>query len=353
MIKTIHSFSFQDQTDGSVKRVNAYTLSSKDNPLSVVLTNFGARWVSAPFAMKDGSIRDLVCGYDDIVDYYRGEYYGAVVGRFANRISKGRFTLDNKEYSLFVNNGENHLHGGKNGFDRKVWNAEVLDGDEPSIVFSVLSRDGDENYPGNLIVSVRYTLKKSGVLQLDYLAVCDKPTPVNITNHAYFNLCPGTNAEQHILTLDADRYLPTDSGLIPTGELRSVDGSVFDFRSPKPMSEATRSQNDDIVLGNGIDHCFVFSNSNVSMPKGRVVSPDRKVCLYLYTDLPCVQVYTGNFLSDDGIPFRSGPKKFRSSFCLETEFMPDSPNHSNFTNCILRPGEIYKNQTSFAFKELE
>ncbi len=353
MIDVKRAFAFIDSQTGEIKKVNSYTLKTEGCPLSVVLTDFGARWVSAPFCMSDGSIRDFVWGYEDIVDYYRGEYYGAVVGRFANRIAKGKFSLDGKDYSLYVNNGENHLHGGKNGFDRKVWNAEANDSDEPSVTFSTLSPDGDENYPGNLVVSVRYTLKKSGSLLLEYGAFTDKATPLNITNHAYFNLCPGSTAEQHVMSLDADRYLPTDEGLIPTGEMRPVDGTVFDFRKPKLISEASSSEDSDIVTGGGIDHCFIFSDSTTFGPKGRVVSPDNKVSLELYTDMPCVQVYTGNFLSDDGIPFRSGPKKFRGSFCLETELMPDSPNRPGFTDCILRPGCYFETKTQYSFAEIK
>jgi aldose 1-epimerase len=338
---------------GAGREYRTFTLSAEGCPLSATLCDYGARWISAPFVFSDGTSRDMVLGYSDPANYVPRDYFGAVVGRFANRIGGSRFSLDGAEYVLNANDGRNHLHGGMAGFDCKIWNAECCDGPEPSVTFSALSPDGDENYPGNLIVSLRYTLLCTGALRLDYTACSDRATVLNISNHAYFNLAGEGRVDSHVMRIDADRYLPTDAELIPTGEIRPVDGTVFDFRIPKPVSEASCSGDADIAAAGGIDHCFVFSEGSGFGPRISVVSPDGRVRMGVFTNQPCVQVYTGNFLADDGVPFRNGPKTFRGAICLETQKMPDSPNHVGFTDCVLRPGSVFRSRTEYLFKEID
>ena len=337
--------------EGILKKVSLYDLSSPGNRLSVTLCDLGARITGIRASLPSGEVRDLARGFDSLDAYLRAPgYLGAVVGRYGNRIGRGRFTLGGKEYSLFRNDGNNHLHGGKDGFDKKIWKAVKSDGPEPSVTFSMSSPDMDEGYPGKLDVSVRYTLTSAG-LRLDYTAVTDAPTYVNLTNHVYFNLSGSGSVCDHFVTLDADKFIPTDTELIPTGEIRKVDGSVFDLRNGRLIGEAAGSDDPDIVTAGGIDHCFVFTDgSDPSEPKGRVYSPDRSVKLELFTDRPCVQFYSGNFLGDPEFPFRGGePQTKRSAFCLETEAMPDAMNHPGFTDVLLSPGETFVSFTEYRF----
>ncbi len=328
------------------REVSLYIL--KNDNLEVTLSDYGATIIRVRLTLKNGEVRDLVRGYDDLESYMNADgYLGAVVGRVGNRICRGKFTLDGKDYELYCNNGVNHLHGGKIGFDKKIYDT-AIDGD--SILFSATSPDGEEGYPGKLDYSVKYTLSESS-LRLDYYAVTDKATPVNLTNHVYFNLMGAGTVYSHRITLDADRYIPTDDTLIPTGEIRSVEGSPFDFREEKLISAAILGTHKDIILGGGLDHCVVFTDRGEGLHERiKVTSPDGLVTLKTYTDLPAVQLYSGNFLGNKEFPFRGGEKQIkRAAFCLETEAMPDSVNHSNFTNTVLRPGEEYKTTTVYEF----
>ena len=332
------------EVDG--REVSLYIL--KNDSLEVTLSDYGATIIRVRLALKNGEVRDLVRGYDDLASYMNADgYLGAVVGRVGNRICKGIFSLDGKEYELYCNNGVNHLHGGKIGFDKKIYDV-AIDGD--SILFSATSPDGEEGYPGKLDYSVRYTLEESS-LRLDYFAVTDKATPVNLTNHVYFNLMGAGTIYSHRILIDADRYIPTDDTLIPTGEIASVEGTPFDFREEKFISAGILGTHKDITLGGGLDHCVVFTDRGEGMhERVKVISPDGLVTLKTYTDLPAVQLYSGNFLGNKKFPFRGGEKQIkRSAFCLETENMPDSVNHANFTNTVLRPGEEYKNSTVYEF----
>ncbi|MCQ2428544.1 MAG: galactose mutarotase [Clostridia bacterium] len=331
---------------------HTYTLSAEGNPLTVVLSDFGARIVKITGTLPCGCKRTLTRGFAYLSDYETASgYLGAVVGRYGNRIRRGLFTLDGKEYSLFINNGVNSLHGGKNGFDRKLWKAVCTDGAEPSVIFSTVSPDGEEGYPGSLTASVKYTLTKSG-LRLEYIAETDAPTYINLTNHVYFNLSGKGSIEDHTVTLDCDRYLPTDETLIPTGELKPVDGTVFDFRSGRKIGDSARSDDADIVTAGGVDHCFVFRDMYSGFKaRGTAVSPDGRVTLELLTDRPCVQFYSGNFLGDDPNMFYGTEKQEkRAGFCLETQGMPDAMNHEGFTNVRLNPGEVYMSATEFNFR---
>jgi len=331
---------------------STYTLSAEGNPLTVTLSDFGARIVKIDATLPCGCKRTLTRGFAYLKDYEEaGGYLGAVVGRYGNRICKGKFSIEGKDYQLYINNGVNSLHGGRNGFDRKLWKAVCTDGAEPSVIFSTVSPDGEENYPGTLKVSVKYTLTKTG-LRLEYTAETDAPTYLNLTNHVYFNLSGKGSIEDHTVTLDCDRYLPTDETLIPTGELKPVDGTVFDFRQAKKIGDAAGSTDPDIVTAGGVDHCFVFRDMYAGfMSRGTAVSPDGRIELELKTDRPCVQFYSGNFLGEDPNMFYGVEKQEkRTGFCLETQGMPDAMNHEGFTKVRLDPGEVYTSATEFNFK---
>ncbi|MBE6535922.1 MAG: galactose mutarotase [Ruminococcaceae bacterium] len=338
------------------REVYAFTLKNV-NGMSAKILNYGGTIVELNVADKNGSFADVVGGYDSLDSYVYGDgYQGALIGRFGNRINKGKFTLEGVDYTLFINNGENHLHGGEFGFDKKIWDAEAIDGDEPVIGLHIVSPDGDEGYPGNLDVTVTYKLTRENGLSIHYEATTDKATPINLTNHTYFNL-GGYNSgsiHSHMLTLDADTYLPTDERLIPTGELRSVFGTPFDFRTPKRIGEDINSDNFDIKLGGGYDHCLNFIGGKTAEPVKRGELYDEKSgrVMSLYTNQPCVQLYTGNFLANEKYPFKGGyPQSIQTFVCLETQHMPDSINQSNFTDCVLRPGEKYDFTTEYRFSK--
>lgn len=328
------------------REVSLYIL--KNDNLEVTLSDYGATIIRIRLTLKNGEVRDLVRGYDTLESYMNADgYLGAVVGRVGNRICRGKFTLDGKDYELYCNNGVNHLHGGKIGFDKKI--CDTVIGDD-CITFSAVSPDGEEGYPGKLEYSVKYTLNDSK-LSLAYHAVTDKATPVNLTNHVYFNLMGSGTVYTHCIKIDADRYIPTDDTLIPTGEIASVDGTPFDFREEKYLSAGILGSHKDITLGGGLDHCVVFTDRGEGMhERVCVTSPDGLVTLKTYTDMPAVQLYSGNFLGNKKFPFRGGERQIkRAAFCLETEAMPDSVNHENFTNTVLRPGEEYKTETVYEF----
>lgn len=328
------------------REVSLYIL--KNDKLEVTLSDYGATIIRVRLTLKNGEVRDLVRGYDDLNSYVNADgYLGAVVGRVGNRICRGKFTLDGADYELYCNNGVNHLHGGKVGFDKKIYDT-VIDCD--SVVFSATSPDGEEGYPGKLDYSVKYTLTDNS-LRLDYYAVTDKATPLNLTNHVYFNLMGAGTVYTHRITVDADRYIPTDDTLIPTGEVASVDGTPFDFREEKFLGAGILGTHKDITLGGGLDHCVVFTDRGEGMhERVKVTSPDGLVTLKTYTDMPAVQLYSGNFLGNKNYPFRGGEKQIkRAAFCLETEAYPDSVNHPHFTNTVLRPGEEYKTATVYEF----
>ena len=320
----------------------------KNDSLEVTLSDYGATIINVRLTLKNGEVRDLVRGYDSFESYLHADgYLGAVVGRIGNRICRGKFTLDGVDYELYCNNGVNHLHGGKIGFDKKIYETAI---DSDSVTFSASSPDGEEGYPGKLDYSVKYTLSDSS-LRLDYYAVTDKATPVNLTNHVYFNLMGEGTVYTHKMTIDADRYIPTDDTLIPTGEIAPVEGTPFDFRNEKLLGAGILGTHKDITLGGGLDHCVVFTDRGEGLhERVKVTSPDGLVTLKTYTDMPAVQLYSGNFLGNKNYPFRGGEKQIkRAAFCLETEAYPDSVNHPHFTNTVLRPGEEYKTATVYEF----
>ncbi len=329
------------------KEVYAYTLANDSIELTVM--EYGATILRARVNTPAGW-RDTVCGYDALRSYEEAEgYLGAVVGRIGNRICRGKFTLDGVDYSLYINNGVNHLHGGKRGFDKKLWTATVSD---DAVTFSAVSPDGEEGYPGTLTMSVTYTLTAEGGFKIAYRATTDKKTILNLTNHAYFNLAGEGYIGSHKILIDADRYLPTDDTLIPTGEIKSVKGTPFDFTEEKLISEGLEADdNEDIVIGGGIDHCLVFADRGEGVKeRATVTSPDGSIVMKVFTDRPCVQFYSGNFLGDERYPFRGGkPQQRRHAFCLETQSMPDAINHENFLDCTLSAGEEFVTCTEYRF----
>ncbi len=343
---------FDRLSDGTA--VCAYTLRN-ENGMSARILNYGGILQRLSVADRRGSFTDVVGGYDS-VDYYinGGGYHGALIGRFGNRIAGGKFTLDGKTYTLALNNGKNHLHGGNTGYDRRIWEVEAVDKAEPELILSLVSEDGEEGYPGRLKITVTYKLTSDNALSINYKAVSDKSTPVNLTNHAYFNLagCANGSVLSHELWLDADTYLPTDEGLIPTGELRAVEGTPFDFRVAKPIGRDIEADDEDIRLGGGYDHCFNFAGGetgNIEL-RGSLYDPESGRFMEMYTDQPCVQIYTANGAGKDEYPQKNGFKMPRRSFvCLETQHMPDSINHENFTDCVLRAGEVYDYTTVYKF----
>ena len=332
-----------------------YTLEN-ENGMSVVISNFGATILSINVPDKNGEVADVICGYDDLQSYIDADgYQGAIIGRVGNRICRGKFELDGVQYDMYINNGPNHLHGGKEGFDKKIWQVLALDeGVEPSIKLFLLSADGDEGYPGNLAVTVSYALKNDGSLSIRYEANTDKRTIINLTNHTYFNL-GGYNSGKiydQELWLDADTYLPTDDTLIPTGEIRSVANTPFDFRLPKAIGRDIKMQDQDLIIAGGYDHCLNFTGGETKLPKlrARVIHKESGRLMEMYTNQPCVQFYSGNFLTNPKYPFRGNvPQEIQMAFCLETQHMPDSINHENFTNVVLNPNEKYDYTTIYKF----
>jgi len=360
------SNAFRDVVDG--KPTALYFLKNKGNA-QVAITNYGARVVSLLVPDKTGTLTDVVVGHDSIGKYVHQPefYFGAIVGRYGNRIAKGKFMLDGKQYRLATNNGPNSLHGGKKGFAAVVWDA-TRTGDQ-SLELTYLSKDGEEGYPGNLHVKVTYTLTDSNELKIDYEATTDKATVLNLTNHAYFNLNgegSGT-INNHLLRIDADTYTPVDSTLIPTGKIEPVTGTPFDFRQPTAIGSRVNTDNRQLKFGKGYDHNFVL-NSTASAAAGNASSASAPastsgglreaatllgdqsgIFMTVYTMEPGIQFYGGNFM-DGRIPVKGGKKNdYRTALCLETQHYPDSPNEPAFPSTELKPGQVYKTTTVYRF----
>ena len=334
------------------REARLFTLESTRSPLSLTLSDFGARVVSINLKSPDGRIMPLCAGYDTLRDYeIRPGYLGATVGRFGNRISGAAFELNGETYRLYANNGRNHLHGGRVGFDQILYTTVDRDDDDsPSVTFASISADGDEGYPGNLSFAVRYSLYGESGFKIDYQAFCDRDTPLNLTNHTYFNLAGTGSIASHILRLDADRFLPVDRELIPTGEIMPVDGTPFDFRSGRTIAETLDSGFEQISAAGGIDHCFVFREDKDFRRRARVYSPESGIYMYMLTDRPAVQVYSGNFMDDIGCLLSNGEQAAnRHAFCLETEGYPDAPNRQNFPSSILKAGKTFRSSTAYEF----
>ncbi|WP_064197093.1 MULTISPECIES: aldose epimerase family protein [Emticicia] len=349
-IKSIEKVDFGNLPTG--EKAELYTLKNA-NGMVVKISNYGGiitNWLAPD---KNGKYVDIALGSDSLKDYLEASpYFGALVGRYGNRIAKGKFTLDGKTYTLAQNNGVNALHGGKKGFDKVLWNATPIDGEEPQLKLTYTSADGEEGYPGKLDVEVIYTLQKDNSLKIDYQAKTDKATVVNLTNHAYFNLTGDFTKEvlDHEVILNADKFLPVDETLIPTGELKAVAGTPFDFTKSFKIGARINDPKDvQIKYGKGYDHCWVFTDtSNKLKNVASVYEPNSGRVLEVFTTEPAIQFYTGNFL--DGKAKGKGVSyKFRTGFCLETEHYPDSPNQAKFPTTVLKPNETYQTTTIYKF----
>jgi aldose 1-epimerase len=345
---------FGSLADGQT--IEAVTLTN-ERGLSIRLITLGASVQMLSVPDRSGTAADVVLGYADLKDYVgKPQYFGSTVGRFANRIAKGRFSLDGKDYRLATNNGPNSLHGGVRGFDKVVWKVDqVSRGASASVTFRYLSPDGEEGYPGNLNVTATYRLNETNEVLIEYRATSDKPTIVNISNHTYFNLAGEGSmggVMNQLLTLPAEQYTPVDATLIPTGEFRSVAGTAFDFRRAKPIGRDIRSGTDEQILyGKGYDHNWVISRTTAQAPRmvARVEDPASGRVLEILSNQPGIQFYSGNFL--DGTVVGKSGRTYRQgdAFVLEPQLFPDTPNHPAFGPSRLEPGGIYVNQIIYRF----
>jgi aldose 1-epimerase len=354
---------FGESPEGALVEMYGF---SNTNGVAVRATSYGATIVSIRTPDRAGRVDDVVLGFDSFADYLtRARYFGSIVGRYGNRIARGRFSIDGATFQLTVNNGQNHLHGGVRGFDRVIWKAEPFDREHGSgVMFTYLSVDGEEGYPGAVTASVTYTLTPGNELVLEYAATTDKPTPINLTNHTYFNLAGRDYGDilRHRLTLHASHYIPTDAEQIPTGAISMVAGTPFDFRNSTAIGDRIDADHEQLRRGHGYDHTFVIEDdARVSSyaaghasheaysgtplrPCAHVVEPTGGRTIDVTTSEPGVQFYTGNNLN---LPHNGfGP---RTGFCLETQHFPDSPNQPAFPSTILRPGMTYRSKTVYTF----
>ena len=335
------------------KPIQLFTLTNAHG-MELRAITYGAIIVSLKVPDRQGRLGDVVIGHDSLDGYLtRSRFFGALVGRYGNRIAQGRFTLDGHTYQLAQNNGQNHLHGGVRGFDKIVWDCAARDDPRgPSLVFTHTSPDGDEGYPGTLPVRVSYTLTGNNELVIDYHASTDKPTIVNLTQHSYFNLAGEGSRDilDHRLTLNADRYTPVDSTLIPTGELAPVEGTPLDFRRETRIGAHIDDDHPQIRIGGGYDHNFVLSRKGGGLEQAvKVVEPDTGRTLDVFTTEPGVQFYSSNKLDKSFVGKGGHVYGSRTAFCLETQHFPDSPNHANFPSTVIRPGQNYDSTTVFRF----
>ena len=355
---TVTVSSFGKTQDGQA--VHLYTLTNR-NGLSADIMTYGGTVVRLMAPDRHGNLGDILLGFDNVTDYEnKSPYFGCLVGRYGNRIADGKFSLDGADYTLAVNNAnENvnaHLHGGDKGFDKVVWRAKpILKGHDAGVVLRHTSPDGDEGYPGTLTMKVTYLLTDNNELSIHYHATTDQATPVNLTNHMYFNLQGEGigDINGHFLTLNADHYTPVDIGLIPTGEIAPVAGTPMDFTSPRAIGERNTADHEQIAFGGGYDHNWVLNKTAGEMSlAAEVYEPTTGRVMTVMTKEPGIQFYGGNFLEMDGV-VRVGKSgvtyQHRTGFCLETQHYPDSPNQPNFPSTILRPGETYDTTTVYGF----
>lgn len=349
----------ENQSNKKVNKINkdllkTYVLTNA-NGVYVKILNFGAKVMSIKVADKDGNIGDIVLGYDTPEEYINGNpYFGAIIGRYANRIANGKFSLDGKEYSLSKNNGNNSLHGGPGGFNNVIWDViEYKNDDENHFVkLKYFSKNNEEGYPGNLTVYVKYTLNNDNELIINYEASCDKKTIINLTHHSFFNLKDGGKSTilEHVLKINADRYTPINKDFIPTGEIARVEQTPMDFTSPVAIGKRINDDFEQLHFGKGYDHNWVLNQENDSLNfAAEVYEPVTGRKMDVYTTEPGIQFYSGNFLDGTDIGKSHVEYKYRSAFCLETQHFPDSPNHPNFPSVVLNPGKKYHQQTIYKF----
>jgi aldose 1-epimerase len=332
--------------------VDLYTLKNK-NGLEIQITNYGGAVVTIKTPDRQGRMDDIVLGYSDPAGYAADtSYFGALIGRFANRIAGGKFSLNGVEYQLAQNNGVNHLHGGVRGFDKVVWQAHEVSGkDSATLELTYLSKDKEENYPGNLTVTAKYIFSDANELRVEYAATTDRETIINLTHHSYFNLAGAGSGDvlKHEIKINADKFTPVDETLIPTGELKSVKGTPFDFSRPTAIGSRIEQSDEQLVLGKGYDHTFVLNKKGKELSLAATVfEPTTGRVLEMWTTEPGMQLYTGNFL--DNVQGKDGKSyKHRGGFCLEAQHFPDSPNKPLFPSTVLKPGQRYSQTTVYKF----
>ncbi|WP_424492717.1 aldose epimerase family protein [Salinimicrobium sp. GXAS 041] len=346
---------FQDTIQGKGVTLNKI----ENGDLTAYFTNYGARLVGLWVPNEDGELTDVVVGFGDIEGYLNSTeaYFGATIGRYGNRIAKGRFSLDGEEYQLPINNDPNTLHGGKSGFEDKVW--EVEQPNDSTLIFSYTSQDGEEGFPGNLETTVTYALTDDNALRITYEATTDEKTVVNLTNHAFFNLNGEGSGSilNHDMKIFADRYTPVDSTLIPTGELASVEDTPFDFRETKTIGKDINENNTQLENGQGYDHNFVLNGAYGKMRPAAIVTGEKSgITMEVFTQEPGIQFYSGNFMQGENT-FKNGSKDdqddHRTAFALETQHFPDAPNQPDFPSTVLEPGEKYQTVSIYKFSVAE
>ena len=346
---SISEAEFGTMPDGT--KISIFTLTNS-NGIEAKIINFGGVITSVKTPGKNGEFTNIVYGFDTLQPYLDGTpYFGALIGRYGNRIGNAKFELNGESYQLDVNDGNNHLHGGSIGFDKRVWTASPFsNADSVGLKLKLVSKDGDQGYPGTLTTNVTYTLNNKDELITEYSATTDKPTIVNLTQHSYFNLAGSGDILSHLLEIDADQITPVDDTLITTGELRSVEGTPFDFRTAKPIGQDIDSDNQQLQYGGGYDHNFVLNKSQPGKFEmaARLTDPSSGRVLEVWTEEPGIQFYSGNFL-DGSLKSNGRTYTYRSALCLEPQHYPDSPNHDNFPSVVLNPGETYSTLMSFKF----
>ena len=348
------AFSVQSKVFGKLPDGREVTLVTLKNSRGVELdvTNYGGIITRLLTPDAKGQPGDIVLGYDNLQQYLdNNPYFGAIIGRFGNRIAKGQFELDGKKYQLATNDGDNHLHGGVQGFDKKLWQMQTFqNADNVGVELSYLSPDGEEGYPGNLQVKVTYTLTNDNALQMQFQATTDQTTPVNLTQHSYFNLAGAGTILEHQLEIPSAQITPVGAGLIPTGQLQAVEGTPFDFRVAKAIGRDIAAEDVQLKLGLGYDHNFVLKATvdKALVLAGRVLEPKSGRVLEVWTEEPAVQFYSGNFL-DGTLTGKGVLYGHRSGFCLEPQHYPDAPNQSTFPSTWLKPGETYSTQIVYRF----
>jgi aldose 1-epimerase len=342
------SAAFEQTING--KQTHLYTIKNK-NGVSATITNYGGRVVSLFVPDKDGKTTDVVIGFESVEGFEKSTepYFGATIGRFGNRIAKGHFKLDGKDYQSSINNPPNTLHGGKNGYQSVVWDAKQIDSSKLELTY--LSKDMEEGFPGNLTVKVIYSITDDNSFKAEYEATTDKNTVVNLTNHAFFNLNgegSGTILD-HVLQLDADNYTPVDSTLIPTGKIETVKGTPFDFSTPTAIGKRIGDDNQQLKNGKGYDHNFVLNKHDINTPIATITGDKTGIKMEVFTEEPGIQFYSGNFMQSKNVMKRGLKDDPRTAFALETQHFPDSPNQPNFPSTELKPGQVYKTQSLYKF----
>ncbi len=346
----------QDTQENSYATLQAATdtLINK-NGATAIVTPFGGKLMSLNMPDRNGKFGDVVLGYNLADQYIKGNpYFGALIGRYGNRIANGKFSINGKEYQLAKNNGANALHGGPKGFHNLLWQKKMSDKNQ--VVLTYASKDGEEGYPGNLNVMVTYTLTDDNELRIDYEAVTDALTVVNLTHHSFFNLAGAGSGDilNHLVTINADRFTPVNSGLIPTGELKPVSGTSFDFTKPTLIGAHISEDNEQLKNGKGYDHNWVLNKKDTELSLAATVTePITGRIMEVWTTEPGLQFYSGNFLDGSDIGKDGKKYEYRSGFCMEAQHFPDSPNHPDFPSTILMPGAIYKQQTIYKFSVIK